>query len=200
VLKKAAPELVGRQEMQELLSLCAKQTPKLVEDTVPTLLTLGELVQVCRGLLREGVSIRDLRSVLEAVADVAGKSKDIVFLIEQARRRLARQITAAVVDERGRVNAITLERSTEQALRQGLGVSDNEPVIALDVESARKLLDRLEGEAQRLAVRGLATVVLAPPDLRRPFFDFATRFIPDLYVVSARELVPGTGLDPAGAI
>ena len=200
VLKKAAPELVGRQEMQELLAVCAKTTPKLVEDTVPTLLSLGELVQVCRGLLREGVSIRDLRSVLEAVADVAGKSKDIVFLVEQARRRLARQITAAVVDERGRVNAITLERATEQALRQGLGVSDNEPVIALDVESARKLLDRLEAEAQRLAVRGLATVVLAPPDLRRPFFDFATRFIPDLYVVSARELVPGTGLDPAGAI
>ena len=200
VLKKAAPELIGRQEMQELLSLCAKSTPKLVEDTVPSLLTLGELVQVCRGLLREGVSIRDLRSVLEAVADVAGKSKDIVFLIEQARRRLGRQITGAVVDERGRVNAITLERSTEQALRQALGVSDNEPVIALEVESARRLLDRLEHEAQRLALRGLPTVVLAPPDLRRPLFDFATRFIPDLFVVSARELVPGTGLDPAGAI
>jgi len=200
VLKKSAPELVGRQEMQELLSLCAKNTPKLVEDTIPTLLSLGELVQVCRGLLREGVSIRDLRSVLEAVADVAPRSKEIPFLVEHARRRLSRQITGAVVDENGKVTAITLERATEISLRQALGVADNEPVIALDVDTARKLLDRLERSAQQLAVRGLPTVVLAPPDLRRPFFDFATRFVPDLHVVSARELVPGTSLEAVGAI
>ncbi|HEY1098325.1 MAG TPA: flagellar biosynthesis protein FlhA, partial [Myxococcota bacterium] len=107
VLKKAVPELIGRQEMQELLQVCSKEAPKLVEDTIPQLLSLGELVQVCRGLLREGVSVRDLRSILEAVADNAPRSKDIGFLVEQSRRRLQRQITSKAVDTRGVVCAVT---------------------------------------------------------------------------------------------
>ena len=200
LLKRTAPELLGRQEMQELLSLCAKEAPKLVEDAVPTLLSLGELVQVCRGLLREGISIRDLRSILEGIADAAPRSKDITFLIEQVRRRLNRHITGRAVDERGIVCAVTLDRQTEQSLRGALAVADGEAVIALDVDTARRFLDRLSSEANKLAVRGLPTVVLAAPDLRRPLFDFASRFVPDLMVISARELVPGTPLEQSGAV
>jgi flagellar biosynthesis protein FlhA len=200
VLKKAVPELLGRQEMQELLSLCAKEAPKLVEDTIPGQLGLGELVQVCRGLLREGVSIRDLRSILEAIADAAPRSKEIGFLVEQVRRRLNRHITRAAVDERGVVCAITLDLRTEQMLRGALGVADGDVVVALDVENARGLLDRIQREASKLAVRGLPTVVLAAPDLRRPLYDFASRFVPDLTVVCARELVPGTPLEPVGSV
>jgi flagellar biosynthesis protein FlhA len=199
-LKKTVPELLGRQEMQELLSLCAKEAPKLVEDTIPGQLGLGELVQVCRGLLREGVSIRDLRSILEAIADAAPRSKEIGFLVEQVRRRLNRHITKMAVDDRGVVCAITLELRTEQMLRGALGVADGDVVLALDVENARGLLDRIQREASKLAVRGLPTVVLAAPDLRRPLFDFASRFVPDLIVVCARELVPGTPLEPAGSV
>ena len=200
VLKKAVPELLGRQEMQELLQVCSKEAPKLVEDTIPQQLSLGELVQVCRGLLREGVSVRDLRSILEAVADAAPRSKDISFLVEQCRRRLQRQITSKAVDPRGVVCAVTLDRATEQTMRSSLGMADGEAVIALDVDTARKFLDRLQNEANKLAVRGLPTVVLASPDLRRPIFDFASRFVPDLVVINARELVPGTPLEPAGAV
>ncbi len=200
ILKGAVPELLGRQEMQELLSLVAKEAPKLVEDTVPAQLSLGELVQVCRALLRESVSIRDLRSILEAVADAAPRSKEIPFLVEQVRRRLSRHITKAAVDERGVVCAVTLELRTEQQLRAALGVADGDVVVALDVDSARGLLDRLQREASKLAVRGLPTVLLASPDLRRPLFDFASRFVPDLTVISARELVPGTPLEPAGTV
>ncbi len=200
LLKKAVPELIGRQEMQELLQVCAKEAPKLVEDTIPAVLSLGDLVQVARGLLREGISVRDLRSILEAIADAAPRSKDITFLVEQARRRLNRQITSRAVDTRGVVCAVTLDRATEQTLRSSLGMADGEAVIALDVETARRFLDRLQAEANKLAVRGLPTVVLASPDLRRPIFDFASRFVPDLLVINARELVPGTPLEPVGAI
>ena len=167
---------------------------------MPTLLSLGELVQVCRGLLREGISIRDLRSILEGIADAAPRSKDITFLIEQVRRRLNRHITGRAVDERGIVCAVTLDRQTEQSLRGALAVADGEAVIALDVDTARRFLDRLSSEANKLAVRGLPTVVLAAPDLRRPLFDFASRFVPDLMVISARELVPGTPLEQSGAV
>ena len=200
LLRKNAFELVGRQEVQELLTAIGKDSPKLVEDVVPGTVTLGELVRVVRGLLREGVSVRDLRTVLEAVADAAPKSKDPTYLIEQARRRLSRQITSRVSDSQGQVRALTLDRATEEALRGSLGASDGEPQINPDIETARKLIAALETNTSSLTSQGHPAVLLAPADLRRPLFDFASRFVPDLWVVSARELTPGTAIEPVGTI
>ncbi|MBL8918617.1 MAG: flagellar biosynthesis protein FlhA [Myxococcaceae bacterium] len=200
VVRRNAFELVGRQEVQELLAATAKDAPKLVEDVVPGTVTLGELVRVVRGLLREGVSIRDMRSVLEAVADGAPRSKDVGFLVEQARRRLSRQITSKLVDERGVVKALVLDRPTEDTLRQTLGAHDGEAAVAPDVETARRLIGALEQQAARLSAANLPVVLIAPPDLRRPLFDFLGRFVGDLNVVSARELTPGTAVEPAATL
>jgi flagellar biosynthesis protein FlhA len=200
LLRRNAYELIGRQEVQELVATLAKEAPKLVEDVVPGTVNLGELVRVVRGLLREGVSVRDLRTVLEAVADAAPKSKDAFFLVEQARRRLSRQITSKIADAAGTVRALTLDRATEDALRASVGASDGELALAPDVETARRLIHALEQKAASLAAEGRPAVVLAPPDLRKPLFDFASRFVPDLFVVSARELVPGTTVEPAGLV
>jgi len=200
LLRRNAHELVGRQEVQELLGVVGREAPKLVEDTVPGTLTLGELVRVVRGLLREGVSVRDLRTVLEAVADAAPRSKDTSYLVESARRRLGRSITARAAGSDGAVRALTLDRPTEELLRQTLGASDGEPALAPDVETARRLVASLEGRATQLAAAGQPVVLLAPPDLRRPLYDFASRFVPDVLVVTARELVPGTTVEPAGVI
>jgi len=199
LIRRNAHELIGRQEVQELLGTCAKEAPKLVEDTVPGVVSLGELVRVLRGLLREGISVRDLRTILEAVADAAPRSKDAHFLVEQVRRRLARQITSRVA-ERGTVYALTLERPAEEALRQALGQNDGEPTLAPDIDTARRLITSLETRASALVAAGKSPVVLAPTDLRKPLFDFASRFVPDLCVISARELVPGTTIEPAGTI
>jgi flagellar biosynthesis protein FlhA len=199
LIRRNAHELLGRQEVQELLGACAKEAPKLVEDSIPGAITLGELVRVLRGLLREGVSVRDLRTILEAVADAAPRSKDVHFLVEQVRRRMARQITGRIA-ENGVVYALTLDRATEDALRHSLGHSDGEPVLAPDVEVARRLIASIETRAAALAAAGRSAVMLAPPDLRRPVFDFFSRFVPDLFVVSARELAPGTTIEPAGTV
>ena len=200
LLRKNAHELIGRQEVQELLATLGKESPKLVEDVVPGSLTLGELVRVMRGLLREGLSVRDLRSILEAVADAAPRSKDTAFLIEQARRRLARQITGRITDDNGVVHALSLDRATEETLRASLGSSDGEAALAPDLDTARRLITTLEAKAANLTTQGRPVVLLAPPDLRRPLFDFANRFVSDLIVVSARELLPGTAVEPAGLV
>ncbi len=200
VIRKNAHELAGRQEIQELLAACAKDAPKLVEDVIPGTVTLGEFVRVVRGILREGLSIRDLRSILESVADAAPRSKDTAFLVEQVRRRLFRQITAKVADASGSVKALTLDRATEETLRRSLGASDGESVLAPDVDTARKLVSVLETQAARRAADGQSTVILTAPDLRRPLFDFANRFIADFFVITARELVPGTTVEPVGTI
>jgi flagellar biosynthesis protein FlhA len=200
LLRRSAHEIVGRQEVQELLAVVGREAPKLVEDVVPGTVTLGELVRVLRGLLREGLSVRDLRTILEAVADAAPRSKDTAWLVESARRRLARQITARAVSSDGVVHALALDRATEETLRATLGASDGEPALAPDVEVARRLVASLETAATQLATAGNPVVVLAPPDLRRPLWDFASRFVPDLLVVTARELVPGTAVEPAGTL
>jgi flagellar biosynthesis protein FlhA len=200
LLRRNAHDLVGRQEAQELLAVVSREAPKLVEDVVPGTITLGEVVRVLRGLLREGLSVRDLRTILEAIADAAPRSKDSVFLIEAARRRLTRQITARVAGHDGVVRALTLDRSTEETLRATLGAADGEAALAPDVETARRLVGALETQATRLATAGNPVVLLAPPDLRRPLFDFGNRFVPDLLVVSARELTPGTTVEPAGVV
>ncbi|MBM4380794.1 MAG: flagellar biosynthesis protein FlhA [Deltaproteobacteria bacterium] len=200
ILRRNAHELLGRQEVQELLGACAKEAPKLVEDAVPGTVTLGELVRVLRGLLREGVSVRDLRTILEAVADAAPRSKDTNFLVEQARRRLARQITSRVADGTGVVRALTLDRPTEDALRSTLGNSEGEAALAPDLDRARALMRSLETRVSALTASGHPAVILAPPDLRKPLFDFACRFLPELQVITARELVPGTTVEPAGTI
>jgi flagellar biosynthesis protein FlhA len=200
LLRRNAHELVGRQEVQELLAVCAKEAPKLVEDAVPGCVTLGDLVRVIRGLLREGVSVRDLRTILEAVADAAPRSKDTGWLVDQARRRLTRFITSRVAGPDGVVHALTLDRSLEDALRASLGASEGEAALAPDVETARRLIAALEALASRLVTSGRSVVLLSPPDLRRPLHDFASRFVPELWVVTARELVPGTTIEPAGVV
>lgn len=200
LVRRSAWELIGRQEVQELLASTAKEAPKLVEDVVPTTVTLGELVRVVRGLLKEGISVRDLRTILEAVADAAPKSKDTVYLVEQARRRLARQITSRVADERGVVHALTLDRQSEDLLRQTLGVQEGEAALAPDVDTARRLIQATEAQATKLSAANRPVVLVAPPDLRRPLFEFLGRFVSDLSVVTARELTPGTAIEPAGMV
>ena len=200
VLRRNAYELVGRQEVQELLAHLGKEAPKLVEDVVPGTISLGELVRVVRLVLKEGLSIRDFRSILEAVGDAAPRSKDTNFLVEQVRRRLARQITSRVADAKGVVHALTLDRSTEDLLRKSLGQSEGEATLAPDVATAKRFVSNLEAHAANFAASGRPTTLVTPPDLRRPIYDFASRFIPDLWVVTARELVSGTQVEPAGTI
>jgi flagellar biosynthesis protein FlhA len=200
LLRRNAAELVGRPELQDLLAICAKEAPKLVEDTIPSVLTAAELLRVLRGLLREGLSVRDLRTILEALADAAPRNKDTAFLLDQTRKRLARQITAKVSDAQGVVHALTLERQVEEALRQSLGVNDGEAVLNPDLDTARRLVKGLEAKAAALNLAGKPTVVLSPPDLRRPLYEFAFRFVSDLWVISARELLPGTTIETSGVV
>jgi flagellar biosynthesis protein FlhA len=200
LLRRNAHELVGRQEVQELLAACGKETPKLVEDVIPGTISLGDLVRVVRGILREGLSIRDLRTILEGVADAAPRSKDTGFLVEQVRRRLFRQITSRVADPKGVVHALTLDRQLEELLRKSLGQSDGEAALAPDVGTARRFISALETKCAGLTAQGRPAVLIASSDLRRPLYDFASRFVSDLAVITARELVPGTPVEPAGTI
>jgi flagellar biosynthesis protein FlhA len=177
----------------------AKDSPKLVEDIVPQVISLGELSMIMRGLLREGISVRDIRTILETVAEHPGK-KEIPFLIEQCRRRLGRQLSGRLATPERRIPVVTLDRELETALRQSLGVSDGEMTLAPAIDIARKVVDTLQERAAIQTTEGVPLVVVAPSDLRRPFFEFVSRFVPEVNVVTPREIAPGFTVEPVATI
>ena len=199
VVRRHLHEIVGRQEIQELLTLLGKENPKLVEEIVPQMISLGELSMIMRGLLREGISVRDIRTILETVAEHPGK-KDVAFLTEQCRRRLSRQLSGRLANPERRIPVVTLDRELETALRQSLGVSDGETTLAPAIDIARKVVDTLQERAAVQTTEGIPLVVVAPSDLRRPLFEFVSRFVPEVNVVTPREIASGFTVEPVATI
>ena len=189
LLRGVAPELLGRTEAQELLDLFAEHHPKLVDELIPNLLPAGEVVKVLRNLLAEGVSIRDLRTILEALADHARDLKDPVELTELVRERLARHITARFKGDDGRVAALVLDPRAEERFRAGL-----------DAASAQRMLGSLEQAARSFAEVTTPPVVLCAADVRRRAAEFFGRRVPGLSVLSFREIDGRTTVRNLGVV
>jgi flagellar biosynthesis protein FlhA len=195
-----AHRLLGRQEVQHLLDVLAKRVPKLVDDLVPALLGVGDLLRVLRNLLRERVSIRDLRSILEGLADAAAQTKDSEQLTELVRERLAAHITSRARGGDGAVAALTLDPRLEEMFRRSLREIAAGTGGALDPEVLRSLTASAERAIAKFNVLGSPPIVLAPPDLRRYVRAIFERKLPQLSVVSFREIEPGARLQVVEAI
>ncbi|MCA9481129.1 MAG: FHIPEP family type III secretion protein, partial [Nitrospira sp.] len=126
IIKSNGHELLGRQEVQNLLDNLAKTYPKVVDDLIPAQLTLGSVVRILKNLLRERVSIRDLRSILEAVADYTMQSKDPDTLTEYARQNLSRTISHQYMNEEGVVQVISLDPALDRRLTETMKPHGNE--------------------------------------------------------------------------
>jgi flagellar biosynthesis protein FlhA len=196
VVRSHADQLLGRTELQHLLDLFSKTHSKLVEDLVPGLLSLGDVLKVLRNLLREAVSIRDLRTILEALADAAQQTKDSEQLTEMTRQRLFRQISAVHRDPQGVLHAIVLDAHVEEMFRRSLRELASGQGGALDPEEMRRLGLALEAAAQRQRSLGRTAVLLTGPDLRRYVRAFAERRCPTVAVLSLREIEPNTTIRP----
>ncbi|MCC6872818.1 MAG: flagellar biosynthesis protein FlhA [Sandaracinaceae bacterium] len=190
LFRRTAPELLGRREAQELLDLFARREPRLVDELIPNVLGLAEVIQVLRRLLAEGVSIRDLRTVLEALADFGKQTKDPALLGELVRERLARHITARFKDESGRVPALVLDPRAEQIFRDG----------GPDGSSAQRILASLDTAARAFAGVGTPPALLCAPDVRRSVHDFLVRRVPGLSVFSYREIDPSATVRSLGVV
>jgi flagellar biosynthesis protein FlhA len=191
LIRRHAHELLGRKEAQELVELAAKQNAKVVEELVPALLPLGEVIKVLRGLLSEGVSVRDIRTILETLADHASQVKDPDQLTELVRQRLARQITHAHVGETGELRAMVLDPRVEDVFRNG-GRGDP--------QALSRAAHALEDAAKKAAERDEPPVVVVAPDVRRAVAQVALRHAPGLSVMSYREVDPGVPFVTQGIV
>ena len=168
---------MGRVEVQELLDIFARRHPRLVDELIPNVLSLADGVAVIRRLLREGVSVRDLRTIIEALADHGRTTKDADLLTEHVRLALGRQITSRFKDNQGRVGALVLDPTAEQAFREGLAAG-----------SAQRVLASLETGSRGFAGVSTPPAVICAPDVRRQVFDFLSRRVPGISVLSFREI------------
>ncbi|MEC7525810.1 MAG: flagellar biosynthesis protein FlhA [Myxococcota bacterium] len=178
LFRSVAPDLLGRSETQELLDLFARREPRLVDDLVPNVLTLSDVSNVLKRLLSESVSVRDLRTILESLADHGRHVKDPGQLTELCRERLARHITGRFRDDQGRVSALILDPNAEQAFRDG----------GPNATAAQRILSSLDGASRAFAGVTTPPAVICAPDVRRAVHEFLTRRVPGLSVLSYREI------------
>jgi flagellar biosynthesis protein FlhA len=190
LIRQHASELFGWQELHERLDQLREEAPRLVSDLVPDLVPHSTLLRVLRALLAEGLSIRDLRGILEALAERAGtgSSASLSALVDHVRARLRDQIGSLLAGDDGALRVAMLERSLEEELRKKLISQEGEPHLACDLQTAQLLFEQIELALPSFAAEDAPPVLLAPADLRQPLKGFLAQFFPQLAVVSHREI------------
>jgi flagellar biosynthesis protein FlhA len=200
IIKKHAHELVGRQELQQLLDNLAATCPKVVEELVPSLLGLGAVLKVIKNLLRENVSIRDLRSVLEALADYAGITKDPEVLTEFVRQALSRSIVDQLKTDDETLSIICLDRDVEELVAESVHNSEQGSYLALEPGTAQHFLANLRSSVDRFGQTGTTPVLICSPTIRRHVKKFTERFLNNLVVLSHNEIPANIKIQSLGAV
>jgi flagellar biosynthesis protein FlhA len=172
----------------------------VVDELIPHLLTLGEVQKVLQHLLQERISVRDLLTILECLADHAQRTRDPDALSEYVRQRLARSISAQYRSPDGAVHAITLSPRTEQQLAETLAQTEAGTALVLQPARAELLLQRLAAEMEKAAALGYVPVVLCSGRIRLPLWRLAARALPNLVVLSFGEIAPGVDVHAEGMV
>ena len=195
-----AHELYDTNQLDRTLERVSQTNPKLVEELVPEMLSRQTVLRVFRSLIREGLSVRDSTTILEALSDYAAKTKDPDVLVEFVRQRLSRHITRRFADEEGIIHYVGLEPQMENVLLQGLQTQDGSaPNLIVDPTVAQTLFTSIQDLTENFSGPSQA-VVLAPPLARGALRRMLERVMPRVVVLSSAELLPTVSLDRIGQV
>lgn len=200
LIRGNANELLGRQEANQLIDNFKQQYPKVVEELVPDKLSLGRVVQVLQGLLREQVSIRDLRTIFETLADEADYTKEIDLLVEACRKKLARYITEKYINEEGQIPVMTLSPSIEESISGSLLQTEQGVQLVMDPSYAQHVITEIAKMIETNPDMAGNPVVLTSPTIRRHLRKLTERFIPQLSVLSHGELTTDANVSSVGVV
>jgi flagellar biosynthesis protein FlhA len=198
VIKRYAPELLGRQEARALLDALSETHPKTVEEATPKVLSLGEVQRVLQNLLREHVPIRDLATILESITDAGSMTRDVNALTEAARAALARTICSGLAGENGELMVLTLGSHLERQFADRFGLGAGVQTQAIEPEFGRQLLEKIEAAVQAAVLP--QPVILCTAAVRPHLRRLTVRFLPDLAVISHGEVAPNVRLVSVGTI
>jgi len=200
IVKRHAHELVGRQELQQLLDNLSATAPKVVEELIPSQLNLGTVLRVIKNLLREGISIRDLRTILETLADYTSITKDPDVLTEFVRQSLGRFIVDQFKLEDGTLCLATLSREVEDLIAEAIQPSDQGSYLAIEPNVAQMIIASVRNMAERFSPAGAQPVLLASPSIRRHVRKLVERFIPHMAVLSHNEIPQNVKIQSLGVV
>ncbi len=199
-IRAEASELLTRQETRQLLDQLKEHNAAVVDEVVPDVLSLGEIQRVLQSLLREGVSIRDLGVIVEAIGDKARLTRDPSLLAEYARQALGRQITAPFLGDDRKLRAIALDPTIEQEVSESITATSDGEYLAMEPSRAQALVTALRDRADDASTLGSRPVLLCSARVRRHLRRLAEQSIPQLAVCSYNEIAPGIRVETVGVV
>jgi len=200
IVKSSAHELLGRQEVQSLIDNLKKDYPAVVEELVPEGMKMGEVQKVLQNLLWERVSIRDLLTILETLADWAPQTKNIDILTEYVRKGLARSICQQYQNEEEKIHVITLDPRLEARVSQGVEHKERTSYVNLPPQLIQKIIGNLTPLIKKAGSLNHQPIVLTSPAIRAYFKRITEKFVPSLIVLSYNEIVPEVKIRSIGVV
>ena len=189
VLRDHAPELLGRQEVQNLLDNLSKSYPKVVEELVPNVLSLGAVQKALQNLLQERISIRDMLTIVETLADYGPLTKDPELLTEYVRHKLSRTIVSPYIGEDGVLKLITMAQDVEDTILKGIQKTEHGSYLSIDPKVADPIITSIKEEAGKAMEKNIQPILLTSPTARRHLKKMVEHFVPSLVVLSQSELL-----------
>jgi len=200
IVRNNAHDLLGRQDVQHLLDNLAKSNPKAVEELVPNLLSLGVTQKVLQNLLRERMSIRDMLTIVETLADFAPMGKDPDLLTEYVRQRLAKGMLVPYLQEGKVLQVTTLDREIEEILTKNIRHTEHGSYLTLDPGLVEEIVQAVSKEVQQQVALNAQPVIMTSPSLRRHVRKLIEPTLPTVMVVSHAEIVDDINLQASGKV
>jgi len=200
IVKTHADELLSRQDVQSLLDSLAGSHPKVVEELVPNVVPLGTLQKVLQRLLRERISIRDLLTILETLADYAPVTKNVDMLTGYTRQALARTITRDYKDADGNITVVMVSPDIENIINKSVEHTEYESFVAADPTLIQEVVSNLQKFVEIFVDKGLQPVVLCSPNVRIYLRKILEKFFPNIIVLSHNEITRDVNIKSLGML
>ncbi len=200
VIRRHLDELLTRQDVQNLINNIQEQNQTLVSELVPKLLSVGEIQKVLQNLLREGISIRDLVTIFETLADYAPTTHDTDVLTEYVRQALKRAISTKYFPKGDKNSVVTLDPKVEQEIMASVKTTEQGSYISYDPDKGQKLMDSVKTEVEKLENMGRNPIVITSPIVRMYFKKMTRDYFPDLIVISYNEIDSDVELQSVGMV
>ncbi|HEX7057971.1 MAG TPA: flagellar biosynthesis protein FlhA, partial [Bacilli bacterium] len=199
-IRKHAHELIGRQETKALIDHLKESYPALVEELIPGVLSIGDVQKVLSKLLKEKISIRDLVTIFETLADYGQLTKDPDVLTEYVRQSLSRQITQQFVADGDTLQVITVGPTLEKKIAESVQQTEHGSYLALDPGSSQLIYQKVVEQVGKLAQTGAQPVILASPTIRMYLRQLLERSLQDIPILSYNELEPSVEIHSVGVV
>lgn len=199
IIKKYAYELIGRQDVKMLIDNLKETQPSLVDEVVPSLLSLGEVQKVLSNLLREQVSIRNFSTIMESLADYAQVTKDTDMLTEYVRQSMYRSITSQFIPQK-EAKVITMDPDVEKNIMESLQTTETGTYMALDPVRSKRLMNNINEEVEKALSLGEQPIIVTAPIVRFYLKKFIEQLSSDVIVLSYNEIDPTAKIQSIGMV